>query len=131
MRVVAWLLGGSMVTVVALSWWWAITAVVSARRSLDDRAHRQALRALLAWLLGIPLGLLATMAGLAAAFGSVSAVDPSQKARVLAQGISEAMNATAFSGMAGLLPGITAIVVLVRTRHANRGDPPPPTRVPS
>jgi hypothetical protein len=41
------------------------------------------------------LGLVATVAGLVHAFGSVEGVDPSQKAKVLAEGISDAMNYTA------------------------------------
>ena len=43
-------------------------------------------------------GLLGTVTGLIKSFGSVAgeSVDPSQKARVLAAGISEAMNCTAF-----------------------------------
>ena len=43
-------------------------------------------------------GLLGTVSGLISSFGAVSgeSVDPSQKARILAAGISEAMNCTAF-----------------------------------
>jgi len=41
------------------------------------------------------VGLAATVLGLVHAFGAVADVDPSQKARVLAQGISDAMNYTA------------------------------------
>jgi biopolymer transport protein ExbB/TolQ len=46
--------------------------------------------------------------GLIMAFGAVSgeSVDPSQKARILAQGISEAMNCTAF----GLIVAIVALI---------------------
>ncbi len=42
------------------------------------------------------LGLLGTITGLIHAFTAVSLVDPSQKAALLAKGISEAMNTTAF-----------------------------------
>jgi biopolymer transport protein ExbB/TolQ len=43
-------------------------------------------------------GLLGTIAGLIKSFGAVGgeSVDPSQKARILAEGIAEAMNCTAF-----------------------------------
>jgi len=53
-------------------------------------------------------GLFGTIIGLIKAFGAVGgeSVDPSQKARILAEGISEAMNCTAF----GLLSAITALV---------------------
>jgi biopolymer transport protein ExbB/TolQ len=53
-------------------------------------------------------GLFGTIVGLIKAFGAVGgeSVDPSQKARILAQGISEAMNCTAF----GLIAAIIALV---------------------
>jgi biopolymer transport protein ExbB/TolQ len=53
-------------------------------------------------------GLFGTIIGLIKAFGAVGgeSVDPSQKARILAEGISEAMNCTAF----GLLSAIVALM---------------------
>jgi biopolymer transport protein ExbB/TolQ len=53
-------------------------------------------------------GLFGTIVGLIKAFGSVAgeSVDPSQKARILAEGISEAMNCTAW----GLLSAITCLM---------------------
>lgn len=53
-------------------------------------------------------GLFGTIVGLIKSFGSVGAesVDSSQKARILAEGISEAMNCTAF----GLLTAVLALV---------------------
>src|SRR5512146_885033 len=53
-------------------------------------------------------GLFGTITGLIRAFGAVGgeSVDPSQKARILAEGISEAMNCTAF----GLISAIVALV---------------------
>lgn len=51
-------------------------------------------------------GLLGTIIGLITAFAGVAGVDPSQKATLLARGISEAMNCTAF----GLLVGITSLL---------------------
>ena len=52
-------------------------------------------------------GLFGTITGLIKAFGAVGgeSVDPSQKARILAEGISEAMNCTAF----GLISAITSL----------------------
>jgi biopolymer transport protein ExbB len=53
-------------------------------------------------------GLFGTIVGLIKAFGAVGgeSVDPSQKARILAEGIAEAMNCTAF----GLLSAIVALM---------------------
>jgi biopolymer transport protein ExbB len=52
------------------------------------------------------MGLLGTITGLIKSFAGVAGVDPSQKATMLAAGISEAMNCTAF----GLLVGIGALL---------------------
>jgi biopolymer transport protein ExbB/TolQ len=53
-------------------------------------------------------GLLGTITGLIKSFGAVGgeSVDPSQKARILAEGISEAMNCTAF----GLIVALMALI---------------------
>jgi biopolymer transport protein ExbB/TolQ len=51
-------------------------------------------------------GLLGTITGLIKSFASVAGVDPTMKATMLARGISEAMNCTAF----GLGTGITALL---------------------
>ena len=53
-------------------------------------------------------GLFGTIVGLIKAFGAVGGegVDPSQKARILAEGIAEAMNCTAF----GLLSAVVALM---------------------
>ncbi len=53
-------------------------------------------------------GLFGTIVGLIKAFGAVGGenIDPSQKARILAEGISEAMNCTAF----GLISAIVALM---------------------
>lgn len=53
------------------------------------------------------LGLLGTISGLIAAFAAAAKIDPSQKAELLANGISEAMNCTAY----GLVVAIFALVV--------------------
>ena len=58
-----------------------------------------------------------TLVGLVKAFGAVGgeSVDPSQKARILAHGISEAMNCAAF-GLAVWLPSIIVTLVITRAR---------------
>jgi len=79
----------------------------AALRELPKISHRTGYLALLANLAMLS-GLLGTVTGLIMAFGAVSgeSVDPSQKARILAQGISEAMNCTAF----GLAVAIMALI---------------------
>ena len=78
----------------------------AALRELPKIAKRTGYLALLANLAMLS-GLLGTVSGLIQSFGAVSGegVDPSQKARILAEGISEAMNCTAF----GLVSAITAL----------------------
>jgi len=53
------------------------------------------------------LGLLGTILGLIHAFAAVANANPADKATILANSISEAMNCTAF----GLLVGIVALVM--------------------
>jgi len=79
------------------------TALVELPR-IESRTGYLALLANLAML----SGLLGTVTGLITSFGAVSgeSVDPSQKARILAEGISEAMNCTAF----GLIVAIMALI---------------------
>lgn len=76
----------------------------AALREMPKIAARTAYLALLANL-GMLSGLLGTVLGLIKSFGAVGgeSVDPSQKARILALGISEAMNCTAFGLVAALL----------------------------
>ena len=84
----------------------------TALRELPRLSARTPYLALLANLAMLS-GLLGTVTGLIMAFGSVSgeSVDPSQKARVLAQGISEAMNCTAF-GLGVAIIGLIGFAVL-------------------
>jgi biopolymer transport protein ExbB/TolQ len=72
--------------------------------SINRRTGFLALFANLAML----CGLFGTIVGLIKAFGAVGgeSVDPSQKARILAEGIAEAMNCTAF----GLISAIVALM---------------------
>src|SRR6185436_18118325 len=63
------------------------------------------------------VGALGTVVGLVKAFGAVGgeSVDPSQKARILAEGIAEAMNCTAF-GVVVWLPSVIVLVLMMRKR---------------
>lgn len=56
--------------------------------------------------LAVLLGLLGTVNGLIRSFGAVALADPAQRQAILASGISEAMNATAF----GLVTAIFAMI---------------------
>jgi hypothetical protein len=58
-----------------------------------------------------------TLYGFMHAFGAVDGehVDPSQKARMLAEGISEAMNCTAFAAII-LIPAVIVLALLMRRR---------------
>ena len=64
-------------------------------------------------------GAFGTVAGLVKTFGAVGgeSVDPSQKARILAEGISEAMNCTAF-GIVVWVPSMIAAFVITRGSKA-------------
>jgi hypothetical protein len=67
-------------------------------------------------------GALGTLAGLISAFGAVGgeSIDPSQKARIVAEGIAQAMNCAVF-GIIIWVPSAIAAFVLGRPRPA----PPP------
>ena len=67
--------------------------------------HRTGYLAMLANLAMLS-GLLGTVTGLIKSFGAVAGVDPSAKATMLAKGISEAMNCTAF----GLIVAIIGLI---------------------
>lgn len=64
-------------------------------------------------------GLLGTIAGLIKSFGAVGgeSVDPSQKARILAEGIAEAMNCTAFGLIVAIIGLIGFAVLNGKTQH--------------
>jgi len=63
-------------------------------------------------------GSIGALLGLIRAFGAVGgqSVDPSQKARILAEGISEAMNWTALA-LVFWVPSVIAALVLSRTNN--------------
>ena len=62
-------------------------------------------------------GLLGTVSGLISCFEAVANVNPADKATILANGISEAMNCTAF-GLITAIPALVAFSILMgRTQH--------------
>jgi len=67
--------------------------------------------------IAVLLGLLGTVTGLIKSFAAIALADPAQRQAILAAGISEAMNATAF----GLITAIfTMIVHSILTNKANK-----------
>ena len=84
----------------------------AALREIPKIAKRTSYLSLLANL-SMLSGLLGTVSGLISSFGAVSgdSVDPSQKAKILAAGISEAMNCTAFGLIVALL-GLISFAIL-------------------
>jgi biopolymer transport protein ExbB/TolQ len=84
---------------------------------------RRAIACAVLTTLGAGLGVLF---GLIKAFGAVGgeSVDPSQKARILAEGISEAINCVAVGLVTGPLPIAVLIAIVVRTRRADAASAP-------
>ncbi|MBT7611258.1 MAG: MotA/TolQ/ExbB proton channel family protein [Bacteriovoracaceae bacterium] len=62
------------------------------------------------------LGLLGTVTGLIGSFAGVAAADPAERAILLGQGISEALNTTAF-GLVAAIPALIAFAI-----YQNRTD---------
>lgn len=106
---IAWLV------MVALDVGLVVVAVRSARR---DRPRARLRRLALAYLaLLVASSVVGVAIGVRAAFSAVGgeAVDPSQKARVLGQGIAEAMNGTAFGVGSFFIPMVVAFVLFLRS----------------
>ena len=81
--------------------------------SLREMPRLEKRTAYLAMLANVAMlaGLLGTIVGLIRCFGAVAVADPSEKATQLAQGISEAMNCTAF-GLMTAIPGLLFFSIL-------------------
>ena len=107
-----------------MAWWFVviglintglIAASVTARRSQNPRRRlRRVFVTCIALLFLVPAGGIGL--GFFRAFAAVGGedVDPSQKARLLGQGIAEAMNLTAFGVLSFLFPSIVALILFVR-----------------
>jgi biopolymer transport protein ExbB/TolQ len=81
--------------------------------ALNEVPHLETRTGYLAMLSNVATltGLLGTIVGLIHSFGAVSNADPAQKGTLLAAGISEAMNCTAF-GLLVAIPALLAYAVL-------------------
>ncbi|HET9934090.1 MAG TPA: MotA/TolQ/ExbB proton channel family protein [Polyangiaceae bacterium] len=92
------------------------------RRSQLSNANK--VIAVLATGLGL-VGPIGTCLGLVKAFGAVGgeSVDPSQRATILAEGIAEAMNWTAFALVVWMASGVAFLVATVLARSARNKHP--------
>jgi hypothetical protein len=126
--------------ITAANWTWFAAAVVVpnllavallrlALRATSPRRlaslQQRALACLVLLALGIGVGV--AHAGLQAygIFSGGSSVDPSQRARVLAESIASIMNYAALGMVATPLPLASAIVIFVRRRRLEREVAPP------
>ena len=105
----------SVVGTVATAWW--ARRLWRRRTEMADRAKIIAAVVVASALFGA----VGTLVGLVKAFGAVGgeSVDPSQQARVLAEGISGAMNWTAF-GVIVWVPSVIALAFATRKRAPRR-----------
>lgn len=113
-----WILALALPFVGALAWW---ARWLGGQYGAPRWVRHVAWAPVAVWL----MSLAGTIYGLVAVVGSVKgeAADPSGKARILAEGIAEGMNATAMAILVlGLMLGIIAIVLGVVTI---RLKPPP------
>jgi hypothetical protein len=96
-----------------------VTAWLIRRRWRNRRPTSLPIKLVSAFVAGSALvGALGTCLGLIKAFGAVGgeSIDPSQKARILAEGISEAMNWTAL-GLAVWLPSMLTLLLVTRAHR--------------
>jgi biopolymer transport protein ExbB/TolQ len=105
----------SVVAMLATAWW---------ARRVWRRGGQMADRTKIITLVVVAaamFGAVGTMVGLVKVFGAVGgeSVDPSQRARVLAEGTAEAMSWTIF-GVIVWLPSVIALAFAMRTRGARR-----------
>ncbi len=96
----------------------AIAYAIAPQRALKYSSLGLLLGAVVFGFLGAVLGMMVT-------YGGVAGVDPSMKATLLARGISESMNCTAF-GLA-VVPAwlLPFFIGVVRDAPARRREPPP------
>ncbi len=100
--------------------WWILVCAVNlflvgwAMHLRRQPRARHALRRL--FLLCLLAVLLSSAVGSLQAFGAIGgeSIDPSQRARLLAEGISEALNCIAFGVVTFLLPAVVTLVLFVR-----------------
>jgi hypothetical protein len=107
----------------ALGWGWVLlfaaldlVTIASAIFAVVLKKRQTAIRALLigtgATLASIGVAALAVQTGLNTADSAQGIVEPSDKARVMAEGLSVAMNGTAFGIVSTLVAGVATLVCL-------------------
>jgi len=90
----------------------AIVSVLAARQS--DRPRRFALRSALAAVVVVFTGIGAWFFAMSNAYRATASADASEKATLLARGISEAMNLAAFGALSAVLPVAATVWILLR-----------------
>ena len=117
---------GVLVTLVlgaigAFGWLWWVWSETPAevRGSISPARRNTVIAAGIASMLACVVGLALTVLGLVRSFRAVAGVAPEDKARMLAEGISEAMNATVVGLVALGLGVILAFVAGFRLLHAS------------
>ena len=105
----------------------AIVLLWAARRSRAVEHLRSLRRRAIACAIVATFGAgLGVLVGLIKAFGAVGgeSVDPSQKARILAEGISETINCVAVGVVICPLPIAALIAIVIRTRRVAAASAP-------
>ena len=118
----AWIwfgLFGVLTNLAAIAFLWAAlrTSLIALLAPLQQRALVNAVLAVLGGGLGVAFGAIK-------AFGAIGgeSVDPSQRAQILAEGISEAMNCAASGLVTGPLPIAALIAIAMRTKRARQAE---------
>jgi uncharacterized membrane protein len=101
---------GGLGAAIWLRWLWSRTPPF-VRSTVPARHRRAAVWFVWATFAAGILGWAMTVRGLVRAFGDVASVDPPDKARVLAEGISQAMNLTAVGIVIQLIGCVVALVL--------------------
>jgi len=91
-----------------------VLLVLGLRTSAAARARALALGGLGCLLTVAFVTVLGVLLGLADAFDRTATADPSEKATLLARGISETMNGTVMGLLAMVLPALTLVVLSIR-----------------
>ena len=106
--------GWACVAAIAATWTFGIRAFLADRAGAPRDVRKNAVRTLVASGCAIftPIAIV-----LGWVLRNARHVDPAEKARVLAEGLSEMANTTAFAVVADAIPLVAALVVALRARR--------------
>ena len=111
------------IAVVALASVRAVLSILGARSSRDAATVRRfARQCLVVTLVCGAAAMITTVVGLLTAFSSIAGADPAIKARMLAEGIHEAMLGGAVGFGGAFLPGAAMIYLSVRAGRLRRAE---------